>query len=109
MEEVFLDVRENMLVTVYQTNVETKELLSRFGITIHNDKMLNDTTLLLEKEEYQRLAEKAPYLISMGIKDFAKLADVCLEEQREQEQRERLIPPPADEPVIGIIDTHFDK
>lgn len=109
VEEVFLDVRENMLVTVYQTNVETKELLSRFGITIHNDKMLNDTTLLLEKEEYQRLAERAPYLISMGIKDFAKLADDCLEEQREQEQRERLIPPPADEPVIGVIDTHFNK
>lgn len=109
VQEVSLDVRENMLVTIYQTNVETKELLSRFGITIHNDKMLNDTTLLLEKEEYQRLAEKAPYLISMEVRDFARLSDDYLEEQREQEQREHLIPSPADEPVIGVIDTHFNE
>lgn len=109
VEEIVLDARDEMLVTIYQTNVETKELLSRFGITIYADKMLNDTTLLLSREQYQTLAENAPYLIAMGVTDFAKLADEMLEEQREQELTERLIPPPADEPVVGVIDTHFNE
>ena len=107
IDEFSFEIQEKNLVTIYQTDVETKELFSRFGITIHNDKMLNNTTVLLNREELQILTEKAPYLISMGVKDFAKLVEDNLTEQREIEQR--AIPAPTNEPVIGVIDTQFNE
>ncbi len=105
--EVSTKTQEKMLVTIYQTNIETKELLSSFGITIHADNMLNNTTLLLSYEQYHILVDKAPYLISMAVSDFRNIADEIVKKQQDIKTID--IPSPTDEPIVGVIDTHFNK
>ena len=72
------DVTQNMLVTIYKTDVETTELLEKFGITVSKDKIIDGTTLLLEPGQMQTLYRRAPYLISMSVTDLTqvKLEDI---------------------------------
>ena len=57
---------EQSIVTIYKTGVDTTELLSRLGINMINAKMIDETTLRMEKEEIDILCDKAPYLIAMS-------------------------------------------
>lgn len=100
------DILETSLVTIYKTGVETSKLLTKFGIDMINAKMLNDTTLILNKEDIQILLEKAPYLISMSVKDFAKIVKEDIVEKDDDIMLS--IPEPKNEPVVGVIDTQFD-
>jgi hypothetical protein len=47
-------------VTIYKTGVDTTELLSNLGINMINAKMIDETTLRMEKEEIDILYDKAP-------------------------------------------------
>ena len=102
-------IEQEAIVSLYKTNLETKRLLSKYGITIFDDRILNQTTVRLSAGELQRLKLKAPYLIAMGLTDFRDLAlddaDVL---ESDYEPDEALIPAPHDEPVVGVIDTQFD-
>lgn len=98
---------ENSIVTIYKTGVETTELLSKLGIDMINAKMIDDTTLRLEPREIDILRDKAPYLIAMSVKDFAEV--VYTVENRETTSGVINIPQPTNEPVVGVIDTHFDE
>lgn len=97
---------ESSIVTLYKTNVETKQLLKSFGINIINSKMIDETTLILDSREMDLLLNQAPYLVAMEIKDFSKMT----KDDFIQVNDEGLItiPKPHNEPVIGVIDTHFD-
>lgn len=99
--------KEQSIVTIYKTGVETTELLSRLGINMIGAKMIDETTLRMEKEEIDILCEKAPYLIAMSVKNFAELVyDIADKEEYEEQV---LIPKPGNEPIVGVIDTQFDK
>lgn len=98
---------EQSIVTIYKTGVDTTELLSRFGINMINAKMIDDTTLRLEKEEIDILCDKAPYLIAMSVKNFAEIDYDVTDSKTYEEQI--LIKEPGNEPVVGVIDTQFDK
>lgn len=104
------DVTQNMLVTIYKTDVETTELLEKFGISVSKDKIIDGTTLLLEPGQMQTLYRRAPYLISMSVTDFTqvKLEDLVAVEEDDYEI-ERKIPVPGNEPVVGVIDTQFNE
>ena len=104
------DVTEDTIVTIYKTDVETRELLRRFGIDVLENKIIDGTTLLLNPGQMQTLYRNAPYLISMSVTDFTKinLEDIIWEESV-QFQEERLIPEPSNEPIVGVIDTQFDE
>ena len=104
------DVTQNMLVTIYKTDVETTELLEKFGITVSKDKIIDGTTLLLEPGQMQTLYRRAPYLISMSVTDFTqvKLENLIANEEEDYEI-ERKIPLPGNEPVVGVIDTQFNE
>ncbi len=104
------DVTQNMLVTIYKTDVETTELLEKFGISILKDKIIDGITLLLEPGQMQTLYRRAPYLISMSVTDFTqvKLEDFVADEENDYET-ERRIPIPGNEPVVGVIDTQFNE
>jgi len=104
------DVTQNMLVTIYKTDVETTELLEKFGISVSKDKIIDGTTLLLEPGQMQTLYRRAPYLISMSVTDFTKveLEDFIAEESIKCES-ERKIPLPGNEPIVGVIDTQFNE
>lgn len=98
---------EQSIVTIYKTGVETIELLSKLGINMINAKMIDDTTLRLEKEEIDILCDKAPYLVAMSVRDFAEIVYDVPGSERYDEQIE--IQKPANEPIVGVIDTQFDK
>lgn len=100
-------VLEQSIVTIYKTGVGTVELLSKLGIDMINAKMIDDTTLRLEPREVDILREKAPYLIAMSVKNFAEIVYDINDAEKYEEKLE--IPYPTNEPVIGVIDTQFDK
>lgn len=98
---------EQSIVTIYKTGVDTTELLSRLGINMIHAKMIDETTLRMEKEEIDILCDRAPYLIAMSVKDFAEIDyDIT---DREKYEGQVLIKEPENEPIVGVIDTQFDK
>ncbi|WP_428074663.1 S8 family peptidase [Candidatus Avelusimicrobium luingense] len=94
------------IITLYNTNVNTKDLLNRIGIPILEDRILNETTILLTPDELSILHQKAPFLISMAVSD---LNDITKETFLSQKSSSITIPSPDKEPTIGVIDTLFDK
>lgn len=101
------EAKESSIVTIYKTGVETIELLSKFGIEMINAKMINETTLRLDKNEIEILQNNAPYLIAMQVKDFSKVVVDDLE-QRDNEEVISIVSP-KNEPTVGVIDTQFDE
>lgn len=100
-------IKEQSIVTIYKTGVDTAELLSKFGIDMINAKMIDETTLRLEPREIEILQNNASYLIAMHVKNFA---DIVLNDVEEIESDGIIsIEKPQNEPVIGVIDTQFDE
>ncbi|MGN0395083.1 MAG: S8 family peptidase [Coprococcus sp.] len=102
------DVTENTIVTIYRTDVDTKQLLAKFGINILDTRIIDGTTILLSPGEMQLLYNKAPYLIAMSVTDFTKIRLEDVLEEDLSDNTERMIPAPGNEPTVGVIDTHFD-
>ena len=100
-------IQDRSLISIYKTDVDTKDLLKKIGINIIKDeKMLNDTTIRLDPREFDLLREKAPYLISMQTHDISKLA---IENISNLNKNMHYIQDPNEEPIIGVIDTLFDE
>lgn len=106
-------IKEQSIVTIYKTSIDTAELLEKIGINMINAKMIDETTLRLDPYEIDILLDNAPYLIAMSVRDFAQLTrdDIGKDDiqGRTHEEKEANIPSPRNEPVIGVIDTQFDK
>lgn len=103
-------VTEDTIVTIYRTDVGTKELFRRFGIDVLENRIIDGTTLLLNPGQMQTLYRKAPYLISMSVTDFTKINLENISDGEDvQFQESYLIPKPLNEPIVGVIDTQFDK
>jgi len=98
------DIDGSALITIYRTNISTKTLFSNLGIDFFEGNVLDDTTILLNPNQFRVLKEKAPYLIAMQVKDLSLLDyDSCLSGS----SRILSIPHPSTEPIIGVIDTVF--
>ena len=67
------EITQDTIVTIYKTDVETKELLGRLGIDVLENRIIDETTLLLDAGQMQTLYRNAPYLISMSVTDFTKI------------------------------------
>ena len=103
-------ITEKSIITIYKTGVDTQVLFSKLGIKLTNGKMIDETTLRLDQSEIEILQNNAPYLIAMNVVDLARLLeDDNKGEFIEENEEERLIPPPQSEPIIGVIDTRFDE
>ena len=107
IEQITGDIRRESIVTIYKTNIETKKLLLQFGIDISDNQILDQTTLHLFPDEIRKLQIAAPYLIAMNVTDFTEIAKETF--QRRDHKKKPLIPAPAQEPIIGVIDTHFNS
>ena len=75
VEDVFIedgapDIMEDSFVTLYRTGAKTKDLLRQLGITV-TDKQVIGETVRLFPDDYQRLRQNAPYLISMSVEDLS--------------------------------------
>lgn len=91
-----------VFVTLYETDLRTRDLFDKLGLEYPELRSLDETTLLISKSEYDTLREKAPYLIAMSMVDWSDLPDDTGEARASYK---RSIPAPADEPIIGVIDT----
>lgn len=110
VDEVKETITEESIITIYKTDVETRELLSRFGIDVSESKIIGGTTVLLTPPQARQLYNKAPYLIAMSITDFSKISlEDDLFENIEFEEDEGIIQPPSNEPTVGVIDTQFNE
>lgn len=104
------EITQDSIITIYQTGVETKKLLAKFGIQIVDDRIIDGTTLRLTPDEAKLLYNNASYLVAMSLTDFAEInRDDISDETDEWEDEYRLIPKPENEPVIGVIDTQFNE
>lgn len=108
IDRVTESVDEETIVTIYRTGIETKKLLSKFGITIVDDRIIDQTTIKLYPDEMRKLLNKANYLIAMSLTDFSKISYDNLENNLFAEEQS-LIQHPSNEPTIGVIDTQFDE
>lgn len=107
----FVDIQqEGSLVTIYNTGrdvPQTVALLNSLGVDVISANMLDETTVNLTPPQYKSLAETAPYLIAMSLKDTSQLE---FEQGNTQDDEYELsIPQPTNEPIIGVIDTRFDQ
>ena len=92
------------IVTLYQTDVNVKDLLSQLGIDMVNAKTIDDSTVRLSPEEIKLIKEKAPYLIAMEVHDLQELK---IDDIVDSPSSVMDIPLPTQEPIIGVIDTPF--
>jgi hypothetical protein len=99
-------ITTDSIVTLYTTNLTAKEIMQKIGVDLLNAKVIDETTLVLNADEFSILNEKAPYLISMSVNDISELS---LEKIISGKDEKFEIPDPKDEPTIGVIDTMFDK
>lgn len=111
IDRVTEEFQGEQLVTIYQTNVDTKQLLAKFDIHIVEDRILDNNTLRLRPEEMNQLVQKAGYLISMSVTDLNRLTrdEIIQSDIPMETETTSLIPAPNGEPVVGVIDTLFDN
>lgn len=98
---------DNAIITIYDTGTKTSDIMKQLGINFLEVRSIDETTLLLTPDQYNLLKSKAPYLISMAVSDISTLDKENV--FNNEKIVEVTIPKPSDEPVIGVIDTMFDK
>ena len=107
VERSTVDANKTSIVTLYDTGADTKKILGKLGIPIFNERIIDDTTILLDNNYLQVLLQKAPYLVAMATENISDLAPSDFLETYTEQYRS--IPAPANEPTIGVIDTLFDE
>lgn len=110
IDRVDESITEESIITIYRTNIETKALLRKFGINIYDDRIIDETTLRLNRDEIQILLNKASYLIAMNVTDLAQLTkdDILQGDEDRGHIPDLPIPRPQNEPIVGVIDTQFN-
>ena len=96
------EFKENSIITIYKTGVNTVDLMKKIGINILPNNIIDGTTMLLMPDALSLLYQKAPYLISMSVTDLNSLTKTDFEQLAPQRID---IPKPGNEPTIGVIDT----
>ena len=93
-------------VTLYETGRDTFELLHEVGIDDLVRNRVLGTSVLLTREQYTKLRIRAPYLVAMELDDASDWTDGDFGVASGMFPD---IPSPSNEPVVGVIDTPFDK
>ena len=101
---------DKSIVTLYGTGIKTADLLRKLGIAVLSSEveLLNDTTVRLSPDKMQQLCDTAPYLIAMQVKDMAEIPPLKFYDENYDDEVAKL-PPPKNEPIVGVIDTPFYK
>ncbi|WP_026669506.1 S8 family peptidase [Butyrivibrio sp. AE3006] len=102
------EIKDRVILTFYNTKNDLDTLFERIGIDsakyIYSPAGKNSISASVELFNY--LVEKVPYLISMVATDISK---IDYANDGKYSQNKIPIPKPNNEPVIGVIDTLFDK
>lgn len=100
------EIKENAIITIYETGMQSEELMDKLNINFLFLRKIDNTTMLLTPEQYNILREKAPYLIAMAVTDLSRLE---MDSIIQTPLSKISIPEPNNEPIIGVIDTLFDE
>lgn len=101
--------KESFLLTFFQTECSLSEMLEKLEIDRfqYPYAFYGKDTVSVNRDLYQILQDKVPYMISMISSDLSK---VTLEAFDISKRRyDRVIPKPSNEPTIGVIDNLFDE
>lgn len=99
-----IDLKQS-IITLYDVKKDITVLFKELGIDILSSRILDNQTVYLDEKQIELLYEKAPYLVSMSTVDLSSLSpDNFINEYKTM----ITIPPPTNEPTIGVIDTLFD-
>ncbi len=106
-------IEENQAITLYDVDVNTKDLLESLNIEFKEFSVIDPNTVILYKDGMRQLLKKAPYLISMITDDLAnyKIDEELIDDPIEMERIYKItsnFPKPSNEPIVGVIDTAFD-
>lgn len=99
-------IEDNSVVTLYQTDVKASQIMRQIGISEAKYQQLDDNTFIVNPRQFDILRDQVPYLIAMAVSDITQIPKV---EGQEVDEVDYSIPKPANEPVVGVIDTHFEK
>lgn len=106
VSELYKESEDRKIISIYETEREPKKILEDLGLNIPNDRIRN-TTLLLNANEINLLLQKAPYLIAMEVEDISKIpVEISYDDNNVNDKK---IKRPSSEPIIGVIDTPFNK
>lgn len=95
------------IITIYDTGMDTVDLLHKIGITdFISTRKIDNTTILLYPEQLKILKKQAPFLVSMSVSDMSEMTP---EDFGPPNRHQPYIDDPAKEPIVGVIDTPFDK
>lgn len=94
------------IVSIYKTDMKASDILSKLGISMIDDKMIDETTFRLAPREFELLRGKASFLIAMKTHDISEMMP---EDFKTCDPQIVTIPDPTNEPVIGVIDTLFSS
>ncbi len=100
------NLRDDSIITIFDTKTNTVDLMGRIGIHIDNNRVIDETTIFLFPDEIELLKSNAGYLISMGVSDLSELVKSDFDFA---EENSFSVPQPQNEPTIGVIDTLFDE
>lgn len=98
---------QDSIVTVYDIGIGVETLMHKAGIELLPG-TYEDNTLLLSGEQVGILNEKAPFLAAMSVDKETDL-DGELSAGPILQSIPLSIPPPGDEPIVGVIDTAFNN
>lgn len=101
------NVNDDVIVNLFPTEITAAKLFGSDGV-LDRSTIIDETTLLLTPAQYHDLVERAPYLIAMASKDKFNVAKE-IDDSDWGEGPVFDVPHPNGEPIIGVIDTLFDK
>ena len=98
-------IEERSIITLYETDVRSSQILRQIGISETKYQQLDDITFVMNPDQFEILKDAAPYLIAMSVSDITQIPVVNTNDI--DEDPDYSIPEPMNEPVVGVIDTHF--
>lgn len=99
---------KSSIVTFYDVNENILNVLSKIGINISEERLLDKSTALLDEQFIKILFDRAPFLVSMSVEDLNELnTDDFFPGTKSNNLG--IIVEPKNEPIIGVIDTLFDE
>ena len=101
-------IDDNSIVTLYKTDVNSIDILRQIGISETKVRKIDDDTFIMSPAIFDILIREAPYLIAMQVEDITQISPVNKDDDIDEDP-ELSIPDPTNEPIIGVIDTHFEK
>lgn len=99
---------QTSIVSLYRTGIEPRKLLAKFGIDIRPGAVLDESMVQLDVKQLNALNSSAPYLIAMSVHDLCEMPIKDTVDSLDPFTFPE-IPDPINEPIIGVIDTLFDK